>query len=738
MDAHDIRSLLQKLNEPTAVALQAAAGLCIDRGHYEVGPAHLFLALLDRPSDVAAALRNDSADEATARQALVERIDEYQTGNTGRPAFSPLLLDLIQQAWVAATVHHGASEVRSGHLLEAALADGRVGVAEAFAPLRAADLRSDFDMLTAGSEEGARRPASSPEPARSSAGGPLDEFTTDVTARARAGEIDPVFGRDREIRQITDVLLRRRKNNAMLVGEAGVGKTAVVEGLALRMAEGDVPDALRDTDLRALDLARLQAGASVKGAFEDRLKRVLQALKEAPRPTLLFIDEAHTLIGAGGAAGTGDAANLLKPALARGELRTVAATTWSEYKKHIEKDPALERRFQPIFVDEPTAQSAAVMLRGLKSRYEAHHGVAITAEAVDAMAELSDRYITGRQLPDKAVDLMDTAAARVRLSQTGLPDALDDAERQLRDLAIEAKGVRADLAAGLRHDAEALDALDAQRDALEADRETLRQRWRHERDLALRLAEARRRISGRADDDVATDSAPTEATVEADGEQTVPLEAAEAATEEPADDDALIPPPPSFDDLPGDEAGLRAEIVRLSEALTEVQGEAPLVYPEVTPAVVARVVSDWTGVPAGSVVRDEATALLGLEERLSASVRGQAEAIAEVSETLRAAKAGLGDPDAPLGVFLFVGPSGVGKTELARTLAGDEFVLPVYEPGDEPLMIPCWRMESTRSSSGASTNWFRGWRGEGDDLVDGNVSHARRIIRVSGGRGARE
>ncbi|WP_420457088.1 type VI secretion system ATPase TssH [Rubrivirga sp.] len=669
MDAHDVRSLLQKLNEPTAVALQAAAGLCIDRGHYEVGPAHLLLALLDRPSDVAAAVRNDTADDGAARAALIEVLDGYRTGNTGRPTFSPLLLDVIQQAWMTATVHHGASEVRSAHVLEAALADGRLGVSEAFAPLRAADLRDDFDRLTQGSAEGAPASSAPAAPVASGGGGgPLDEFTTDVTARARAGEIDPVFGRDREIRQITDVLLRRRKNNAMLVGEAGVGKTAVVEGLALRMAEGDVPDALRDTDLRALDLARLQAGASVKGAFEDRLKRVLAALKEAPRPTLLFIDEAHTLIGAGGAAGTGDAANLLKPALARGELRTVAATTWAEYKKHIEKDPALERRFQPIFVDEPTAQNAAVMLRGLKSRYEAHHGVAITAEAVDAMAELSDRYITGRQLPDKAVDLMDTAAARVRLSQTGLPDALDDAERQLRDLAIEAKGVRADLAAGLRHDAEAMDALDAQRDALEADRETLRDRWRHERDLALRLAEARRRISGRADEEADAALDVAEGGDDTPAEEAPPSEAPEA----PADD-ALIPPPPSFDDLPTDEAELRAEIVRLSEALAEVQGEAPLVYPEVTPAVVARVVSDWTGVPAGSVVRDEATALLGLEERLGAHVRGQAEAVAEVAETLRAAKAGLGDPDAPLGVFLFVGPSGVGKTELARTLAGELF-----------------------------------------------------------------
>ena len=537
MDAHDVRSLLQKLNEPTALALEAAAGLCIDRGHYEVGPAHLLLALLDRPSDVAAAVRNDAADDAGARAGLADALDGYRSGNTGRPAFSPLLLDLVQQAWMTATVHHGATEVRSGHVLEAALADGRLGVSEAFAPLRAADLRNDFDALTAGSAEGAREPTTAPAPAASGSGGPLDEFTTDVTARARAGEIDPVFGRDREIRQITDVLLRRRKNNAMLVGEAGVGKTAVVEGLALRMAQGDVPDALRDTDLRALDLARLQAGASVKGAFEDRLKRVIQAVKDAPRPILLFIDEAHTLIGAGGAAGTGDAANLLKPALARGELRTVAATTWAEYKKHIEKDPALERRFQPIFVDEPTAADAAVMLRGLKSRYEAHHGVAITAEAVDAMAELSDRYITGRQLPDKAVDLMDTAAARVRLSQTGLPDDLDDAERRLRDLDIEARGVRRDLAAGLRHDAEAMDEIAGRRDAVEALRETLRERWTQERALALRLAEARRRVGALSDGEGAQ---PQDA-----GTQDPESADAGAEAEEPAEQDAVasaLPP----------------------------------------------------------------------------------------------------------------------------------------------------------------------------------------------------
>ena len=679
MDAHDIRNLLQKLNEPTAVALEAAAGLCIDRGHYEVGPEHLLLALLDRDSDVAAAVYNDTADGDAVREALARALDGYRSGNTGRPAFSPLLLDLVQQAWITATVHHGASEVRSGHLLEAALADGRMGVSEAFTPLRAADLRDDFDRLTEGSAERARAPAASASPvAPATASGPLDEFTTDVTARARAGEIDPVFGRDREIRQITDVLLRRRKNNAMLVGEAGVGKTAVVEGLALRMVEGDVPETLRDMDLRALDLARLQAGASVKGAFEDRLKRVIEAVKGSPRPILLFIDEAHTLIGAGGAAGTGDAANLLKPALARGELRTVAATTWAEYKKHIEKDPALERRFQPIFVDEPSAADAAVMLRGLKSRYEAHHGVAITAQAVDAMAELSDRYITGRQLPDKAVDLMDTAAARVRLSQTGLPDALDDAERRLRDLAIEAGGVGRDLAAGLRHDAGALDALDQQRADVEAERETLRERWTTERDLALRLAEARRRVGvfamGEGADEPETPAGDSDQSAEDESSEPVasalpPFTANSSGT---ASARAALPAP-SFDGLPQDEAGLRAEIVRLAAELSELQGESPLVYPEVTPAVVARVVSDWTGVPAGSVLKDEAATLLDLEGRLRRQVRGQDEAIAEVSEALRAVKAGLGDPDAPLGVFLFVGPSGVGKTELARTLAGELF-----------------------------------------------------------------
>ena len=669
MDAHDVRSLLQKLNEPTALALEAAAGLCIDRGHYEVGPAHLLLALLDRESDVAAAVRTGGADAGEARQALVDALGQYRAGNTGRPAFSPLLLDLVQQAWMTATVHHGAAEVRSGHILEAALADGRLGVSEAFAPLGAGDLRARFDALTAGSAEGAAStpPASAPA-SGGGAGGPLDEFTTDVTARARAGEIDPVFGRDREIRQITDVLLRRRKNNAMLVGEAGVGKTAVVEGLALRMVEGDVPDALLDTDLRALDLARLQAGASVKGAFEDRLKRVIEAVKSSPRPVLLFIDEAHTLIGAGGAAGTGDAANLLKPALARGELRTVAATTWAEYKKHIEKDPALERRFQPIFVDEPTAAAAAVMLRGLKSRYEAHHGVSITAEAVDAMAELSDRYITGRQLPDKAVDLMDTAAARVRLSQTGLPDALDDAERRLRDLAIETDGVRRDLAAGLRHDADALDDLDARRADVEATRATLRERWAEERTLALRLAEARRRIAALAAGD--DDPAPPDA---GGADAAGPSGDGQADATPPRPDNAQDGGGAAFDDLPSGEDDLRAEVVRLSGALAEMQGEAPLVYPEVTPAVVARVVSDWTGVPAGSVLKDEAATLLGLEGRLRQHVRGQDEAVAEVAEALRAAKAGLAEPDAPLGVFLFVGPSGVGKTELARTLAGELF-----------------------------------------------------------------
>ncbi|GIV60314.1 MAG: ClpV1 family T6SS ATPase [Rhodothermaceae bacterium] len=438
-----------------------------------------------------------------------------------------------------------------------------------------------------------------------------------MTGNARAGKIDPVSGRDEEIRQIIDILSRRRKNNPILVGEPGVGKTAVVEGLALRIVHGDVPDSLKEVEIRGLDLGLLQAGAGVKGEFEQRLKSVIQEVREAPKPTILFIDEAHTLIGAGGAAGTSDAANLLKPALARGELRTIAATTWSEYKKYIEKDPALERRFQLVKIDEPSVDNAVTMLRGLKHKYEEHHGIPISDEAVGAAVQLAARYVAGRQLPDKAVDLLDTATARVKMARSAKPGAIDDLERRLQYLDLKLRAIERDLRGGVRSDEQVLEELNEEKRRLEERLEQLNARWQQERELVEQIVRRR--------------------------------EALRAHT--------------------GDGRELRAEIARLQRELETLQGESPLLFAEVNTRVVAQVVADWTGIPAGAMEKGEAERLLELEDRLKERIIGQDEAIELVAETIRTAKAGMKNPDTPIAVFLFVGPSGVGKTELARTVA---------------------------------------------------------------------
>ncbi len=632
MISRDVKRLLRTLNDPTTRALEGAAGLAVGRGHYEVTVEHLLLKLMeDGTGDVTLALSRLGADVGAVGKALGDTVGAYKSGNAGRPAFSPLLLDLVERGWVVASVHHGLAAVRSGALMEAYLESDAFATSaarEAMQPATADALRERFFELIDGSEEnratksGARLPQAGGEGETA-----LDLYTQSVTDRAREGGIDPIFGRDREIRQVIDVLSRRRKNNPILVGEAGVGKTAVVEGLALRIVAGDVPLALRDAEIAALDLGALQAGAGVKGEFEARMKAVIDAVGEAARPTILFIDEAHTLVGAGGAAGTGDAANLLKPALARGELRSIAATTWSEYKRHIEKDPALARRFQQVKVDEPDVETAVVMMRGVRDRYEDHHAVQITDEAVRAAVELSDRYLSGRQLPDKSVDLLDTASARVRMSQDATPSALDAVARRLHEVATEIAAVRRDHSAGLGSN-EMLAALEAERDQLAADTEALSARWEAERVLARELEGARR-------------------------------DAADAGGDAPA--------------------GVHDLHARL-EALQEANG--PLVHAEVGPRVVAEVIADWTGIPIGDMLKDEAQMLLEMEDRLTSRIRGQDEALTEIADALRTAKAGLRKADAPLGVFMLAGPSGVGKTETARALAellfgGERFLVSI-------------------------------------------------------------
>ncbi|MCP4690416.1 MAG: type VI secretion system ATPase TssH, partial [Desulfobacterales bacterium] len=460
------------------------------------------------------------------------------------------------------------------------------------------------------------------------AGGALDRFCVDITAKAAEGEIDPVFGRDREIRQMVDILARRRKNNPIVVGEAGVGKTAVVEGLALRIAEGDAPEPLRNVSILGLDMGLLQAGAGMKGEFENRLKSVINEIKASEKPMILFIDEAHVLIGAGAAAGGGDAANLLKPALARGELRTVAATTWSEYKKYFEKDAALARRFQPVKLDEPSEETTTLILRGLKTRYEDAHDVVVRDDAVKAAAELSGRYISGRQLPDKAVDLLDTSAARVKVLLTAKPDVIESKERGIQALEREKKALERDMMNGVEVDDQRLMEIDEGMAELNNKLYALKDRWIRERNVVFQLVERRKEL--------------------------LQLKSSEVEDRE---------------DLEEIEAGLTDEIETLTRDLKEVQGDSPLIRIEVDPDVVAKVVSDWTGIPLGKVMRDEAGTLMNLRDNLKKWIKGQDDALETITREIEAAKAGLKDPVQPLGIFLLVGPSGVGKTETGLAVA---------------------------------------------------------------------
>jgi type VI secretion system protein VasG len=638
MITKDLKKLLEKLNDHTTKALEAAAGFCIGRGHYEVSIEHLFLKLLeDGGGDVPRIFDHFNADAGKFWDAMLKRLEGFRSGNSGRPTMSPMLLQFVESAWVSGSIHHGFPEIRSGNLLEALLeSEGLSAIyADVLSSIRGEDLRQNFFKIVGGSVEDA--PAklsvarSEKEMTKREGETALDLYTTDMTGNARAGKIDPVFGRDKEIRQMIDILSRRRKNNPILVGEAGVGKTAVVEGLALRITQGDVPSSLAEVEIRGLDLGLLQAGAGVKGEFENRLKSVIQQTKESAKPIILFIDEAHTLIGAGGAAGTSDAANLLKPALARGELRTVAATTWSEYKKYFEKDAALERRFQMVKVDEPSVEVATTMLRGIKFKYATHHGIHISDEAVSSAVRLAERFISGRQLPDKAVDLLDTSAARVKMAQTAKPGALDDVERRLANLTIKIDALNRDMSAGVLRDGTAVSGLELELQQVKEEKAVLEARWKKENELVGKIISLRAQLLDNGSKN---------------GEAT------------------------------------KKEIERLTGELETVQGEEPLVHVEVNGTVAAQVVADWTGIPVGNMEKDEAAVLLTFEDKLRAKIIGQEESINDVADTIRTAKAGMRNPEAPMGVFLFVGPSGVGKTECARTVAdilfgGERFVITI-------------------------------------------------------------
>ncbi|MEI6415408.1 MAG: type VI secretion system ATPase TssH, partial [Pseudomonadota bacterium] len=551
---------------------------------------------------------------------------------------SPRIPKLLELAWLHASLDFNLPQVRSGHLVLALLSDSEVSrlikeSSREFAKISVETLKARLPEITAGSSEeeapvgeaGATAGTTTARPGGAVAKTvALDQYTIDLTARARAGHIDPVLGRDAEVRQMVDVLMRRRQNNPILTGEAGVGKTAVVEGFARRIAEGDVPPPLRQVALRILDLGLLQAGASIKGEFENRLKAVIEEVKASPQPIILFIDEAHTLIGAGGAAGQGDAANLLKPALARGELRTIAATTWSEYKKYFEKDAALARRFQVVKIEEPTETQAVIMLRGLTETMENHHKVRILDAAVTEAVRLSHRYLSGRQLPDKAVSVLDTACARVAIGQSATPAALEDAHRTIDSLATAHRVLTREAASGTDHTAR-LAAIETEQVTVREQLAALEERWRQELDLVKRINEQRARLEN------------------ADG-ATPPLREADRDT-------------------------VRTEIRAANLELETLQKGDPLVQVCVDGDTVAAVLSGWTGIPVGKMLKDEIHSVLALRGLLEERVVGQSHALEAVAQRIRTARAGLEDPSKPVGVFLLVGPSGVGKTETALALA---------------------------------------------------------------------
>ncbi|MCS6471416.1 type VI secretion system ATPase TssH [Burkholderia thailandensis] len=666
----DLKPLIERLNPYCRTALENAVGACVARRHDDVAVEHLLARLCDEPSaDVALLLRASGADAARLRRQADAALDARPAGGGGRPAFAPSLLALLQDAWLIASLELGETQIRSAAVLAAAVARAARqpsrGGDDMLQSLRRDALVARFAHACAQSIEsrgpGARDAApgdANDTPGAHDASSAIARYCEDFTAKARAGRIDPVFGRDAQIRQIVDILARRRKNNPVCVGEPGVGKTAVVEGLALRIAEGDVPAALRHATLLGLDLGLLQAGASVKGEFEQRLKRVIAEIHASQAPVVLFVDEAHTLIGAGGPAGASDAANLLKPALARGELRTIAATTWSEYKKYFEKDAALARRFQPVKLDSPDVATSVMILRGLKERYQDAHGVTIRDDALVAAAELSERYITGRQLPDKAIDLLDTACARVKVHQQTKPAALEDAERAIQALERERRALRRDLAERCAPDTPRVADIDRELAALSARADALSEAWAAQRDAAQALVEARRACRAIAD------AAEAAETASASGVAGVAGVAAAA------------------DVAPGAEASADAR-ERAARALADAthrfehaRRDAPLVRIDVDPEAIADVVADWTGIAAGKLRRDRANVMLRLADTLKGRIRGQDHAIEQISEAVKAGAAGVHDPRRPLGVFLLAGPSGTGKTETALAVAdalfGDE------------------------------------------------------------------
>jgi type VI secretion system protein VasG len=633
----NLKTALSKLNTTCHRALQGASGLCLSRTNYAVEIEHWLVKLLEpTDTDLPRILKHYGVDTSRLSRDLTRALDKLRTGTTQTPTLSPDLVDLMSEAWMLASLNYNAPRIRSGYLLAALLQDRHQAprfreISGEFAKLSAEKVVNELPALITGTTEDQAEagPASSdgpPTAAPDSKTPALDQFTLNLTERARKGDLDPVIGRDAEIRQVVDILTRRRQNNPILTGEAGVGKTAVVEGFALRIVAGDVPPALKNVAVRTLDLGLLQAGAGVKGEFENRLKSVIAEVKASPQPIILFIDEAHTIIGAGGAAGQGDAANLLKPALARGELRTIAATTWAEYKKFFETDAALKRRFQVVKVDEPDEDRAIRMMRGLTEVLENHHKVRILEEAVADAVKLSHRYITDRQLPDKCVSLLDTASAKVALGHSATPPAIEDCRREIEHLDVEIGILEREEVVGGDHQTRLKERRE-QKAAAQDRLAKLEERWQEESKHVERIQKLRSQLEASAKGDAK----------------------ARLSTNQ--------------------ERKLRVELTTLQAELKKLQGESPLIQPVVTSQAVAEVVSGWTGIPVGRMVLDEIKTVLKLKDKLEERIIGQSHALDAVAQRIRTSRAGMADPRRPIGVFLMVGPSGVGKTETAVALS---------------------------------------------------------------------
>ncbi|MGA2891138.1 MAG: type VI secretion system ATPase TssH [Terracidiphilus sp.] len=638
----NLKALIEKVNDSTRQSLEAAAGLCVARTHYDIEIEHFLLKALDgNDNDLAAIVKHYGIDRSRLTAELARSLDSLKSGNARSPAFSPALVKMLSEAWTVASIDFNAGNIRTGFTLLALLGHDELarmvkdfskelqvisvdGLRSSFYEIVKSSKETQTDLSVADSAREERSENGTHAAAASRSKTPhLDQYTVNLTANAKAGTIDPVLGRDQEVRQMIDILMRRRQNNPILTGEAGVGKTAVVEGFANRVASGDVPPALRDVHIHSLDLALLQAGAGVKGEFENRLKGLINEVKSSPEKIILFIDEAHTMIGAGGPAGQNDAANLLKPALARGELRTIAATTWSEYKKYFEKDPALARRFQVVKVEEPTEEVASVMLRGIVASLEKHHNLRILDEAVTATVRLSHRYIAGRQLPDKAVSVLDTACARLSLGQTSTPPSLENINRKIDSLEVQKRVLEREAKIGTDH-AERLEEIDGQIAGAKQEQTALKEQWDKERTIIEQIRALQQKLESSEKQD--TEASPKQRVVQ-------------------------------------DELG------QLEAELALLQGERGMMRVSVDAQIIGEVVSAWTGIPLGKMVRNEIDTVLMLDKHLKKRVIGQDQALSTIAQRILTSRANLDDPVKPVGVFLLIGPSGVGKTETAIALA---------------------------------------------------------------------